>query len=154
MSREENRKNFYKYVSQNILGMIGFSCYVLADSYFISVAKGADGLTALNLVMPLYSIIFSVGEMIGVGSAIRYAIGKIKKDADADKYFWNSLIWCVMSSVIFVFAGVFFSADIMRVLGADEHIVAVGNNYTKIFMCFAPMFMCCLLYTSPSPRDS
>lgn len=35
-----------------------------------------------------------------------------------------------------------FSADIMRVLGADEHIVAVGNNYTKIFMCFAPMFMC------------
>ncbi len=30
----------------------------------------------------------------------------------------------------------------MRVLGADEHIVAVGNNYTKIFMCFAPMFMC------------
>lgn len=142
MSREENRKNFYKYVSQNILGMIGFSCYVLADSYFISVAKGADGLTALNLVMPLYSIIFSVGEMIGVGSAIRYAIGKIKKDADADKYFWNSLIWCVMSSVIFVFAGVFFSADIMRVLGADEHIISVGNNYTKIFMCFAPMFMC------------
>lgn len=142
MSREENRKNFYKYVSQNILGMIGFSCYVLADSYFISVAKGADGLTALNLVMPLYSIIFSVGEMIGVGSAIRYAIGKIKKDADADKYFWNSLIWCVMLSVIFVFAGVFFSADIMRVLGADEHIISVGNNYTKIFMCFAPMFMC------------
>lgn len=142
MSREENRKNFYKYVSQNILGMIGFSCYVLADSYFISVAKGADGLTALNLVMPLYSIIFSVGEMIGVGSAIRYAIGKIKKDADADKYFWNSLIWCVMLSVTFVFAGVFFSADIMRVLGADEHIISVGNNYTKIFMCFAPMFMC------------
>ncbi len=79
MSKEENRKNFSKYVSQNILGMIGFSCYVLADSYFISIAKGADGLTALNLVMPLYSIIFSIGEMIGVGSAIRYAISKIKK---------------------------------------------------------------------------
>ena len=142
MSKEENRKNFSKYVSQNILGMIGFSCYVLADSYFISIAKGADGLTALNLVMPLYSIIFSIGEMIGVGSAIRYAISKIKKDADADDYFWNALIWCIMSSMIFVFAGIFFSADIMRVLGADEHIVAVGNNYTKIFMCFAPMFMC------------
>lgn len=142
MSKEENRKNFSKYVSQNILGMIGFSCYVLADSYFISIAKGADGLTALNLVMPLYSIIFSIGEMIGVGSAIRYAISKIKKDADADDYFWNALIWCIISSMIFVFAGIFFSADIMRVLGADEHIVAVGNNYTKIFMCFAPMFMC------------
>lgn len=30
----------------------------------------------------------------------------------------------------------------MRILGADEHIISVGNNYTKIFMCFAPMFMC------------
>ena len=100
MSKEENRKNFFKYVSQNILGMIGFSCYVLADSYFISIAKGADGLTALNLVMPLYSIIFSIGEMIGVGSAIRYAISKIKKDADADDYFWN-MVYIVKHAIRF-----------------------------------------------------
>ena len=79
MSKEENRKNFSKYVSQNILGMIGFSCYVLADSYFISIAKGADGLTALNLVMPLYSIIFSIGEMIGVGSAAPEGVEKLHK---------------------------------------------------------------------------
>ena len=100
MSKEENRKNFSKYVSQNILGMIGFSCYVLADSYFISIAKGADGLTALNLVMPLYSIIFSIGEMIGVGSAIRYAISKIKKDADS--YFENKNLFTILKDQEFL----------------------------------------------------
>ena len=65
------KKQFMKYVSLNILGMIGLSCYILADSYFISKAQGANGLTALNLVLPLYNLIFAIGAMIGVGSAIR-----------------------------------------------------------------------------------
>ena len=45
------RKQFVKYVSQNMLGM---SLYILADSFFISMAVGADGIIALNLVLPIY----------------------------------------------------------------------------------------------------
>ena len=48
-------KKFIKYVSQNMLGMVGMSVYILADTYFISVAVGADGITALNLVLPIYN---------------------------------------------------------------------------------------------------
>lgn len=61
------KKLFAKYVSQNILGMLGISVYILADTFFISMAEGADGITALNLVLPVYSLIFAVGAMIGVG---------------------------------------------------------------------------------------
>ena len=57
---------FARYVSQNILGMLGLSAYVLADTFFISLAQGADGITALNLILPLYSLIFAIGSMIGV----------------------------------------------------------------------------------------
>ena len=53
-------KKFIKYVSQNMLGMVGMSVYILADTYFISVAVGADGITALNLVLPIYNIIFAI----------------------------------------------------------------------------------------------
>ena len=55
------KKLFAKYVSQNILGMLGISVYILADTFFISMAEGADGITALNLVLPVYSLIFAVG---------------------------------------------------------------------------------------------
>ena len=44
-------KRFIKYVSQNMLGMLGMSFYILADTFFISKAVGADGITALNLVL-------------------------------------------------------------------------------------------------------
>lgn len=51
------RKQFFRYVSQNILGMIGVSAYILADTFFIAQAQGADGIAALNLVLPVYSLI-------------------------------------------------------------------------------------------------
>ena len=34
-------KRFIKYVSQNMLGMLGMSFYILADTFFISKAVGA-----------------------------------------------------------------------------------------------------------------
>ena len=61
-------KKFVKYVSQNMLGMVGMSVYILADTYFISVAVGTDGITALNLVLPVYNMIFA-NSKAGYGQA-------------------------------------------------------------------------------------
>ena len=57
-------KQFFKYVSQNIFGLLGTSCYILADTYFIAQAAGTDGVTLLNLCLPIYNFIFAIGSMI------------------------------------------------------------------------------------------
>ena len=49
-------KRFSKYVFQSVAGMIGVSVYVLADTFFISVYAGADGLAVLNLILPVYGL--------------------------------------------------------------------------------------------------
>ena len=36
-------REFLKYSSLNVLGMIALSCYILADTFFVSKALGADG---------------------------------------------------------------------------------------------------------------
>lgn len=51
---------FAKYVFQNVLAMIGLSLYILADTFFISKAVGSDGITALNLALPIYGITFAM----------------------------------------------------------------------------------------------
>ena len=134
-------KNFIKYVSQNMLGMVGMSVYILADTYFISVAVGTNGITALNLVLPIYNLIFAIGSMIGVGSAIRYVVEQNKKSPKADGYFFHALLWALIISLIFIFIGVFLPDKLIALLGGDTVIVATGKNYTRIFMCFAPFFM-------------
>ena len=132
---------FAKYVSQNILGMIGVSAYVLADTFFISLAEGADGITALNLVLPLYSLIFAIGSMIGVGSATRFKIYQARGDKEAGFYFTNSILFAFIFGLLFSLAGLFVPGAIVRLLGGTDEIVAIGIPYTRIFLLFAPFFM-------------
>lgn len=141
MEKNMVEKKFIKYVSQNIFGMLGISAYILADTFFISRAGGAQGITALNLVLPIYSLIFAIGSMTGVGSATRFSILRARGRQDADEYFFNAVVFALAISVIFVLAGAFFSENIVSILGGDPEIVAAGSAYTRIFMVFAPFFM-------------
>ena len=134
-------KQFLKYVTQNILGMLGISCYIIADTFFIARAAGADGITVLNLVLPIYSIIFAIGAMIGVGSATRFAILRAQGDAQAQYYFSNALCFVWMIAVPFVLAGVCIPDKIIAVMGGDAGIVTLGIPYTRIFLMFTPFFM-------------
>ena len=41
-------KKLRKYLIPNIFAMMGTSCYLLADTFFISSSGGANGITALH----------------------------------------------------------------------------------------------------------
>ena len=134
-------RKFAKYVSQNILGMIGISAYVIADTFFISRAEGAGGITALNLVLPLYSLIFGIGAMIGVGSATRFNILRARNDERAELYFSNAVMFAVILGALFMLVGALVPGQLIAVLGGDAQIVKIGTPYTRIFLMFAPFFM-------------
>ena len=134
-------KKFAKYVSQNMLGMVGMSVYILADTFFISQSVGANGITALNLVLPIYNLIFAIGAMIGVGSAIRFVIERHGNSSGTEGYFFHALVWAFLISLIFIFVGIFLPDKLIALLGGDSSIIAVGRDYTRIFMIFSPFFM-------------
>ena len=92
-------KQFFKYVSQNIFGLIGTSCYILADTYFIAQAAGTDGVTLLNLCLPMYNLIFAFGSMIGLGAATRYAILQAQGEARAQRYFSNAILCACLIAI-------------------------------------------------------
>ena len=135
------KKEFAKYVSLNILGMVGMSCYILADTYFISKSQGTLGIAALNLVLPLYNIIYGIGDMIGIGSAIQYSITKIRNNNDTECYLFNALVFTAMLGLVFTMIGLFAPEKLLRMLGADDAVIMTGKEYTRIFMTFGPVFM-------------
>lgn len=141
-------KNFAKFVLPNVLAMVGTSCYIIADTYFISVAEGSDGITALNLVLPLYGILFALGSMTGTGSATRFALLNATGNNEGKDYFFNSVFWSLCLSLPFLAAGIFFPDDILRLLGADENIVLLGTDYTRIMLCFSPFFIVNYTFTA------
>ena len=135
-------KQFFKYVSQNIFGLLGTSCYILADTYFISQAAGTDGVTLLNLCLPVYNFIFAVGSMVGLGAATRYAILKAQGDERCQRYFSNAIFCACVLSVPFLLVGIFAPGGLLRLMGGDAGIVALGIPYARIFLMFTPFFMC------------
>lgn len=134
-------KSFRKYVSQNVLGTIGVSAYILADTFFIARSEGADGITALNLVLPVYSLIFAVGSMIGVGAATRFALSRARGDAESDRYFSNAVFWVILLGICFMVPGMLMPEKVVSLLGGDGRIVQVGAEYTRIFLFYTPFFM-------------
>ena len=131
-SHNEEFALFAKYTLLNVMSMIGLSCYILADTYFISNGIGADGLTALNLAIPIYSFINGVGLMLGVGGATRYAIFSAQgKREECTVIFMNMIYAACFFAVLFVAAGFFFSGDLAEILGADLHTYDMTAVYLK-----------------------
>ena len=78
-------KPFAKYVMLNVLGMLGLSCYILANTFFISKGLGTLGLTALNLALPVFSFIQGVSLMLGVGGGNLYPLPQTYKEETAGR---------------------------------------------------------------------
>lgn len=135
-------KNFIKYVSLNILGMIGLSCYILADTFFISKALGALGITALNLSISIYSVIHGTGLMIGIGGATRYRILKSQNNKDkANITFTTSVKLGLLLGLLLVVVGIFGSKALAILLGADASTLPLTQTYLTTILCFAPFFI-------------
>lgn len=135
-------REFLKYSSLNVLGMIALSCYILADTFFVSKALGADGLAALNLAIPVYSFINGSGLMIGMGGGIKYSIAKSQGAAQrADQTFTNSAVLTAVIAACFFLIGLLASGPLALLLGADGTVYEMTRTYLQVILLFAPMFM-------------
>ena len=133
---------FLKYVSANVLGMIGYSCYILADTFFIARGIGSDALAALNLVLPAYSLMNGTGLMIGMGAASRYTISSTKPDGTLHRtIFTQALYVMAFAAVIFSSSGILFPYKIAAVLGADADTIGYAADYIRILLMFSPLFL-------------
>ena len=101
-------RTYLRFVLQSVLGMLGLSVYILADTFFIANYIGADALAALNLALPVYGIINGTGLLIGIGGATRYTICRTRKSGSCGSAFSGSLLLAAAAALVFVCAGLFF----------------------------------------------
>ncbi|MGG7144478.1 MATE family efflux transporter [Clostridium nigeriense] len=135
-------KDFAKYVSLNVISMIGMSFYILADTFFIANGVGSIGLTGLNLVLPLWSLVSGTGLMIGMGAGIRYSIQRGKNnERGANRVFTHAIVMGISIGIIITIIGLFFSYDIVNLLGADEIVAPLAGEYLKTLLSFSCIFI-------------
>ena len=156
--REGLGRECARYVSMNVLGMLGLSCYILADTWFIARGLGADGLAALNLAIPVYSFLYGSGLMVGMGGATRYALllgGGARRRGE--RVFTQSLLCALVLALIFVPLGLLGAGKLAALLGAEGAVHAMTTVYLRVILLFSPAFLAnnvllCFVRNDGGPR--
>lgn len=138
----QKKREFWKYILFSILGMLGSSCTILADTFFVSNRLGEEGLAALNLVIAVFSLMNGTGMMLGVGGATRYTVLKAGgKGKEADRVFSLGFLAAVFAGLLFWTAGCIGAETIPRLLGADEELIPLCTGYLRTVLSFSPFFI-------------
>lgn len=155
MTHQNKLTNFIKYVSVNILGALGFSLYVIIDTYFIAQKLGSSGLAALNFCIPVITIIQAVGLLLGLGGATLFTIQSSGGDSsNKNQIFTTSLTCSILISVVCIFLGIFFTQPLSILLGASGETIAMTQTYLKTLLLASPLFILSPMFQSFLRNDN
>lgn len=142
LTNDNIRKLFFKYLLPSISATLVTSIYVLADTIIIGRGVGANGIAALNIVLPIYSLFFGTGILLGVGGAVLMSFANGKGDRKlANSYFTSSVILAVAFSILYLTIGFLFFDKIVHLLGANEDNIALVKEYGKYVVLGSPLFL-------------
>ena len=129
---------FARYVSFNVLGMVGVSVYILADTFFIANGVGSDGLAALNFSIVLYTVLQATGLMLGIGAATEFQVCSARGDrTGANRVFTTALVMAGVAAAVLLAVVEAFAS----LLGADEATLPLTVTYLRTIFAFAPLFL-------------
>lgn len=160
MEQQTCLREFARYTILSVLGTLGVSCYILADTFFVSKGLGINGLAALNLAIPVYNFIHGTGLMLGMGGATRFSVCKSQgRYKEVNRIYTNTVYLALLFSAAFILLGLFFSNQLSIILGADASVLKMTDTYLRWLLIFAPAFilndvLLCFVRNDESPQLS
>lgn len=149
LSDHFNYKKLLRFVMPSIIMMVFTSIYGVVDGLFVSNFVGDTAFAAINLIMPVNTILGGVGFMLGTGGSALVAkmLGEQKKE-QANRYF-TMMIWIsVIVGVVLSIVGLAVMRPVAVLLGATEGMLTHCVLYGSIAIGFTVSFM--LQYTFQS----
>lgn len=130
-------KTTLTYILFSMISTFSMSLYILADTFFIAYGVGPTGIAALNVVLPVYNLLFAISLMIGIGSATLYTLHK----EEHASIFFSSIRLAIYFGIAFTLAGTFFSKEIVTLLQGNEAVIPYASTYVRILLYYAVFFM-------------
>ena len=126
-----------------ITGMLVNALYNVVDRIFVGRGVNEAALGGLSLVMPLMSLAMAFAMLFGIGSAntISLRLGQGRRE-EAENTFNHCLFLLIGTGILITFVGLFFTDEILSVLGAQEDSQALdyARSYFRIIL-YGSVFM-------------
>ncbi|MDD4169962.1 MAG: MATE family efflux transporter, partial [Desulfotomaculaceae bacterium] len=131
------KKLFLSYLIPSVFGMLLMSVNIVLDGIFVSRGVGPNGLAAINISMPAFSLILAISLWIGTGGATIYSISLGKNElAYARSVFSQSILFCILLTGAIMGVCIWKIDDLAWFLGSNEIILPYVMDYLQVILVF------------------
>ena len=134
--RESTRKQLLRYALPSIIGMLIVGLQTIIDGLFVSRGVGALGLAAVNLSMPLISVMLSVAITIISGGIVIAGIAQGRGDEERVKGYTTLTFVVLLATILFLSALVALNLKrLCYFLGSNDEVYPFVRQYLGIIGC-------------------
>lgn len=134
-------KIFLKYLFSGIGSAVMVSVYSIVDCIMVGQYEGPDGMAALAVITPVWTIIISLGLLFGIGGSVIFA--KLRGEGDvraSNEIFTITLIGVGVVAAAAWAAIAFGDAALLKLAGASDAILPLAQDYLKWLKFVVPLF--------------
>jgi putative MATE family efflux protein len=115
-----------------ILEMAMESLFAVVDVFFISRLHDNDAVATIGLTESMLTLIYSIAIGLSMGATAMVARRVGEKDIQSAEVAAVQAIFIGATIAIAIsLVGLFFSTDLLRIMGASEAVIAKGAGYTR-----------------------
>jgi len=131
-------KLYARFLPSAIVSLLISSVASLIDTIVVSFFMGPVALSAVNICMPIYSILTAIALLIIGGASTIYSqyLGRNEKDK-ADKVFTLAAVVLFIVGALYTIAGIIWTDEIVRFLGANDAVFEMSRDYARVLFFFA-----------------
>ncbi|ALU16600.1 MATE family efflux transporter [Eubacterium sp.] len=151
-------KLFFQYLIPAVSGTMVSAVYILADTIIIGKGIGATALAALNIVLPLFNIIYGAGLLFGVGGSVLMSICRGRgHDEKGQRYFTAAFLLNLLAGILYISVFFIFEKKILVFLGGTPVTMPYIMSYAPylsggaLFLCFST-FLQAFVRNDGAPR--
>jgi len=117
-----------------VLEMIFESVFAVADIFFVS-KLGDDAVATVGITESITTIVYAIGFGLSMATTALVArrIGE-KKPEEAAKISFQAIATGAFASIFIAIIGIFYSRDLLALMGANENIINGMSGYTTIIL--------------------
>lgn len=121
---------FRKMLIPTLLGALSICAVTAIDGIFIGHGVGADGIAAVNIVVPIYQIMAGFGLMVGVGCSVATSIHMSQNNIKVARLnVTQAILIASLIVAIFALAVILFTNTTGKLLGASPTLLPQVSDY-------------------------
>lgn len=121
---------FWRLLFPTMLGMFFSSVFVVVDGMMVGRGVGVDGLAAVNLISPLFTLSTGIGLMFGTGGSVQASVSLSKgKIGEANRYMMQAFLLAVAVALVVGGLLTLFPQAVARLFATPPELMPYALEY-------------------------